>query len=278
MINEPSESHPFELCHRFELTEEEPNKIATNVNFGNYKEPGAISGMKFNDLDKNGQKDPNDPGLEDWVIFIDENGNGQLDDGEPFLQTREDGTYIFGELVPGTYSVCEVEEEGWIRSYPAESNCQEVEVLAGEETTNVNFGNYQEEIVECREDEDCPSGYVCWQNTCRMSVHGGWSNWSECSLECGGGTQARTCINPAPAYGGDECQGPAQQACNTHSCPTGGGGGGGIFNLTIFNKIISSITKFSALFNWQTNLFATSQVVCSAEDENHQFDPSNPPY
>ena len=59
-----------------------------------------------------------------------------------------------------------------------------------------------------------------------ISVDGGWSDygdWSACSAECGGGTQtrSRTCSNPAPAHGGADCEGDAQQeqACNTDSCP-----------------------------------------------------------
>ena len=57
-------------------------------------------------------------------------------------------------------------------------------------------------------------------------VDGGWTDfgdWSECSAECGGGNQpsSRTCSNPAPAHGGADCQGDAEetQECNTQACP-----------------------------------------------------------
>ena len=58
-----------------------------------------------------------------------------------------------------------------------------------------------------------------------MPVDGGWSDyteWTECSAKCDGGTQtrSRTCTNPAPADGGADCQGEAseEQDCNTQDC------------------------------------------------------------
>ena len=58
------------------------------------------------------------------------------------------------------------------------------------------------------------------------SVDGGWSGfeaWSQCSAECGGGSQTRSrfCSNPAPAFGGAVCDGNAQESreCNTQPCP-----------------------------------------------------------
>ena len=65
------------------------------------------------------------------------------------------------------------------------------------------------------------------------SVHGGWehfelwSNWSDCSKSCDGGSRRRTrkrsCTNPSPKYGGNNCAGAdsetAVETCNTFRCP-----------------------------------------------------------
>lgn len=50
-------------------------------------------------------------------------------------------------------------------------------------------------------------------------INGGWSAWSACSATCGGGTQTRTCTNPAPANGGATCSGYSSQTCNIQACP-----------------------------------------------------------
>jgi hypothetical protein len=57
--------------------------------------------------------------------------------------------------------------------------------------------------------------------TINAPVNGGYSQWSNCSATCGGGTQTRTCTNPTPANGGADCStlGPSSQACNTQACP-----------------------------------------------------------
>ena len=49
-------------------------------------------------------------------------------------------------------------------------------------------------------------------------VDGGWSDFSSCSVSCGGGTQTRSCTNPAPENGGAACSGPGSQSCNTQAC------------------------------------------------------------
>merc|ERR1719402_838022 len=60
----------------------------------------------------------------------------------------------------------------------------------------------------------------------QQAVNGGWSDfgsWSTCSKECGYGTQerVRSCTNPAPAYGGSQCEGDVKetQQCMNEPCP-----------------------------------------------------------
>ena len=61
-----------------------------------------------------------------------------------------------------------------------------------------------------------------------ISVHGNWGEWREvgaCSVTCGGGKQkrVRTCDNPKPENGGNDCQGSDMEEadCNKQSCPMG---------------------------------------------------------
>lgn len=48
-----------------------------------------------------------------------------------------------------------------------------------------------------------------------------WSDWTECSLSCGGGSQEknRTCFGPY--FGGLQCEGNETevQSCNDQPCP-----------------------------------------------------------
>ncbi len=64
------------------------------------------------------------------------------------------------------------------------------------------------------------AGYYFYSNNQIKKVAGGWSEWSTCSDPCNGGTQTRTCTNPAPAAGGLACVGSTSQSCNSQSCET----------------------------------------------------------
>ncbi|EDO49204.1 predicted protein, partial [Nematostella vectensis] len=56
-----------------------------------------------------------------------------------------------------------------------------------------------------------------------------WSEWTSCTVTCGGGEQmrSRTCTNPTPHFGGKDCSaiGASTEtgSCQTQECPVNGG-------------------------------------------------------
>jgi Ca2+-binding RTX toxin-like protein/protocatechuate 3,4-dioxygenase beta subunit len=78
----------------------------------------GIFGTKWNDVDGDGIRGPNEPGLPNWTIYLDLNNNGQLDSGEPATKTDESGNYSFINLTPGTYVVAEELQPNWMQTYP----------------------------------------------------------------------------------------------------------------------------------------------------------------
>ncbi|XP_055954275.1 hemicentin-1 isoform X3 [Patella vulgata] len=73
-------------------------------------------------------------------------------------------------------------------------------------------------------------------NTQSCPVHGGWTEYKlsatgDCSTTCGGGEQiltfTRSCTDPSPMYGGNDCVGDTEstdtETCNEYPCPVNGG-------------------------------------------------------
>jgi len=85
--------------------------------FGNWYD-SKKGGMKFEDLNADGVKDPGEPGLSGWTIFVDYDGDGDLDADEPSAVTDADGFYTIDGIVPGTYMVYEVMQGDFVQSLP----------------------------------------------------------------------------------------------------------------------------------------------------------------
>ena len=120
-------------------------QTVTAKDFGNFRN-AKISGHKWNDVNGDGQwQTAAELGLAGWTIFIDANSNGALDSGETTTTTAADGSYVFENIAPGTYSVCEVAQTGWLQIYPAPAvdfGCHSVTVaLSGQDYADRDFGN-----------------------------------------------------------------------------------------------------------------------------------------
>ncbi|MEG3900173.1 MULTISPECIES: SdrD B-like domain-containing protein [unclassified Microcoleus] len=78
-----------------------------NVLFGNTAVTGSrIVGCKYLDIDADGFRDGNEPGIKNVRIYIDSNGNGQRDAGEANTLTDKNGRWAFN-VDPGTYKIRE---------------------------------------------------------------------------------------------------------------------------------------------------------------------------
>ncbi|HAY85250.1 MAG TPA: hypothetical protein DCY42_10110 [Chloroflexi bacterium] len=122
-----------------------------------------LEGYKFHDLDADGAWEDGEPGLADWEISI--SGTGYLGEDIDVTLTTGEGGYWFYESELYTFTggakpqaaeltICEVLQDGWVQSFPADPECYDVIVdpsgvgFVGE----LNFGNYMPvDITVCKE-------------------------------------------------------------------------------------------------------------------------------
>jgi len=164
----------------------------------------SISGMKFNDLDGNSQKDCGEGGLEGWTITIEgpESFNG-------FTTTDESGNYSFSDLLPGTYTVCENLEEGWEQTYPTDNQGCHVVEITDSDLTNKKFGNH--ELEECIPEGESgpviPDGPECCEGLTAISCDQP-DQYGECSEPCSGAFYCTYCGNGICGLGENKCNCP----------------------------------------------------------------------
>jgi hypothetical protein len=139
--------------------------IYEEIDFGNV-EGADIHGTKFEDLDGDGVRDPNEPGLPNWSIYLDVNNNGVLDSDEPATVTLfddpdteddESGRYSLTDIMPGTYALTELLQVGWLNTRPSTLHSVEFE-----------FGGTITEVISLYDDVEYP-----WD--CGIEVGDEWS-------------------------------------------------------------------------------------------------------
>ena len=114
------------------------NTMAFNLATG--KVGATVSGVNFNDRNRNGVKDSGDEGLAGWTIYADINGNSVLDAGDTSTVTGADGSYSLG--VPlGTFNIRSVIMPGWTVTAPSAGFSRIT--VTGTQVVTVNFGHNQ---------------------------------------------------------------------------------------------------------------------------------------
>lgn len=103
---------------RHEVTLDQNNQNATDRDFGNATNPpetSSVSGIKFNDLNGNGIRETNEPGVPGITILLD---RGNDDSPEQTAITDADGRFRFEGVVAGNYSVSEMLPARTVRTTP----------------------------------------------------------------------------------------------------------------------------------------------------------------
>ncbi|MBI5216621.1 MAG: T9SS type A sorting domain-containing protein [Ignavibacteriae bacterium] len=109
-----------------------PDDHVTGIDFGNFRLI-TISGQKYNDLDGDGVKDGNEPGISDWTMNLSGTATASA-------TTDVNGNYQFTNLQPGTYIVREALQDGWLQTT---TNPDNFVVTSGENISGVDFGNFR---------------------------------------------------------------------------------------------------------------------------------------
>ncbi len=148
-----------------------PGQSIDNIDFGNQLiVPGSIHGTKWEDLNGDGFRDADEPGLAGVTIYSDTNYNALLDFNEPHTVTMADdpatdfdesGLYWL-DVEPGFHVVREIVPEGFRQTFPVnffptlqpdepliigilppQDGAHFVSVEPGQSVENIDFGNHR---------------------------------------------------------------------------------------------------------------------------------------
>lgn len=107
---------------------------------------GSISGMKFNDVNGNGVKDPGEAGIAGWIINLTNQSGGVIS-----IKTNAAGNYIFSNLPDGNYVVSEKIKPGYLQTAPGLSSDGSatipVLIALGNNIAGQDFGNLKKGLI-----------------------------------------------------------------------------------------------------------------------------------
>ena len=110
------------------------------LDFGNQLIPNAIGGIKFEDLNANGVRDPGEPGLAGFTIGLAPAAPGTPPVGT--VVTDADGHFLFANVAAGSYILSETQQAGFSLTLPA-LNSIPVTLAAGGSSIANEFGNFR---------------------------------------------------------------------------------------------------------------------------------------
>ena len=112
------------------------DQATSGINFGNFA-LAQIGGQLFSDLNANGTLDDGETGLAGWTLTLDKGGNGSI---EATTTTDAYGFYRFLGVGPGSYTVMQVPQAGWLQTGPA-GGSYTVQTTSGADMGSADFAN-----------------------------------------------------------------------------------------------------------------------------------------
>lgn len=112
----------------------------TGLDFANQLIPNAIGGVKYEDLNANGRRDPGEPGLPGVTIRLALASGG----GSQTATTDVNGNFLFTNVAPGNYVLTETVPSGFTQTEPASApGTIAVTLASGGSSINNVFGNFR---------------------------------------------------------------------------------------------------------------------------------------
>ena len=114
-----------------------PDVVAFGMSTGTVG--GSITGVVYNDMNRNSRQETGEVGLAGWQVFADSNNNGSLDLSEANTVTDSLGRYSL-RTATGVQTVRVIRPAGWQASNAAEESKSVTVALSG--TATANFGSF----------------------------------------------------------------------------------------------------------------------------------------
>lgn len=131
----------------------------STLDFGNRPLAAIVAGTKYHDLNRDGDRDVDEPGIPGWIIYFDTNNDGVLNNPtsgdnvpddfatEPWQPTDANGNYSFA-FPPGAYAVRELAPPRWVRTQPSPEDVYVGTIdVQGEAVGGLDFGNFNDPPV-----------------------------------------------------------------------------------------------------------------------------------
>lgn len=112
----------------------------TGVGIGS-TDRALVSGIVFDDADKNGVKAASEAGLAGAVVFVDANKNNAFDAGEKSVTTDSVGNWQFTDLVAGTHVLRLASVQGRVQTLPTANGSLSLTVKTAQIVGSLKFGS-----------------------------------------------------------------------------------------------------------------------------------------